>query len=74
MRLLKIKNNIFSSIFKKWQLYLLIQSIIGLQSDGDSSIQVDDTIRGFWSVPEKGWIFEFTEVNDIFYNIIATSK
>ena len=50
---------------------LLLLLIAACQSDDDSPPPIQDSINGFWSIADKGWIFEFTDGNDIFYNINA---
>ena len=37
------------------------------ESDDDAIIP-QNSINGFWTVAERGWIFEFSEENGIFYN------
>ncbi len=59
----------FSKYFKA--CYLLVLSIIftACQSDTDDTPTPPEVpIDGFWSIAEKGWIFEFKDGNDIFYN------
>lgn len=34
----------------------------------DASTPPEVPINGFWSIAEKGWIFEFKDGNDVFYN------
>ncbi len=67
----KNKDKILFPIIKKWYLLLLILPIIACQSDDDTTTLPQDSINGFWSIADKGWIFEFTNGKNIFYNINA---
>ena len=66
------KNERFFTMIKKWYLPLLVFSLFAFQNDDDNPpIPFDDSIQGFYEITDKGWIFEFTDGNDIFYNINA---
>ncbi len=45
--------------------------IFSCQKDDDISLPIEDSMNGFWLVADKGYIFEFTDGSDIFYNINA---
>ncbi len=57
--------------FKTCFLILILLIFAACQSDDDTTPTPQDSINGFWSIADKGWIFEFTDGNDIFYNINA---
>lgn len=63
------KNEFFFAMIKKWYLPLIIFSLFACQKDDYIPPPIEDSINGFWSVAEKGWVFEFTDGNDIFYNV-----
>lgn len=52
-------------------LFLLLSSITYCQSIESKfpSIVSSDSINGFWKVVDKGYVINFTEDNDIFYNV-----
>ena len=67
------QNSIKKSSIKHLKIYyfllLLVFIFTACQSDDDTSVsQQQEAINGFWIVEERGWIFEFKEGNDIFYN------
>ncbi len=55
-------------LLKAFSLLWIILSFIACEID-DSTTLPQDSINGFWQIEDKGWIFEFTDGNDIFYNI-----
>lgn len=64
------KNELFSAMIKKWYLILVVCSFFACQKDdGSSPTPNDDSLQGFWEIPEKGWVFEFKEGSDVFYNL-----
>lgn len=66
------KNEILFTMFKKWYLPLIVFSIFGCKKNDDiPPISFDDSIQGFYEIADKGWVFEFTDGNDIFYNVNA---
>ncbi|WP_378182529.1 S41 family peptidase [Aquimarina sp. SS2-1] len=69
MMLYAIKKEISFTIIKKWYLCFLVLFMFSCQSDDDTSLPTEDLINGFWFVADKGYIFEFTDGKDIFYNI-----
>ncbi len=42
------------------------------QYDDDTPAPVEDSINGLWFVADKGWIWEFNDGKDVFYNVNAT--
>ncbi len=58
-------------MIKKWYLPLIVFLLFACQSDDDGPIPFDNSLQGFWEIPDKGWVFEFTDGNDIFYNVNA---
>ncbi|WP_024769670.1 S41 family peptidase [Aquimarina macrocephali] len=56
--------------FKKYFLILILLIFTACQSDDDTP-PAADPINGFWSIADKGWIFEFTDDKDVFYNVNA---
>ncbi|MFD2564305.1 S41 family peptidase [Aquimarina rubra] len=69
MMLYAIKKEISFTIIKKWHLCFLVLFVFSCQSDDDTSLPTENLINGFWFVADKGYIFEFTDGKDIFYNI-----
>ncbi|GAA3607686.1 S41 family peptidase [Flavivirga amylovorans] len=70
--------NLFSNIktetikhFKAHFLLLILLIFTACQSDDDTTTPPEYSTNGFWSVAEKGWVFEFTDGDDIFYNVNA---
>ena len=55
-------------IIKKGYVVFLLFIILSCQKDDDIPPPVEDSMNGFWLVAEKGWIFEFTDEEDVFYN------
>ncbi|MEW7280202.1 S41 family peptidase [Aquimarina sp. 2201CG1-2-11] len=55
-------------LLKAFSLLWIILSFTACEID-DSTTLPQDSINGFWQIEDKGWIFEFTDGNDIFYNI-----
>ncbi len=66
-----IQKEIPFTMIKKWYLCLLVLFISSCQSDDDISPPIEDAMNGFWLSAEKGYIFEFTDGKDVFYNINA---
>jgi len=59
----------FSKYYKVYCLIVLVLIFTACQSDtNDSPTPPEAPINGFWTIAEKGWIFEFKDGNDIFYN------
>lgn len=56
---------------KEYFLILILLIFTACQSDDDATTPPEDSINGFWSIPDKGWVFEFKDGNDIFYNTNA---
>jgi len=60
---------------KAYLLLLILLIFTACQSDDEAPIippnPPENLINGFWSIPDKGWVFEFTDDNDIFYNTNA---
>jgi len=55
--------------YKTSALILIITLLVSAcQSDDDNVPTPQDSIEGFWSIADKGWVFEFTDGDDIFYN------
>ncbi|SHJ40471.1 S41 family peptidase [Aquimarina spongiae] len=52
----------------KGSLVFLLFFIVSCQSDDDTVSSGDSIDDGFWEVVEKGWVFEFTNGTDVFYN------
>ncbi|TSE08752.1 S41 family peptidase [Aquimarina algiphila] len=52
-------------------LILILLIFTACQSDDDMPATPQDSTNGFWSIADKGWIFEFTDGNDVFYNTNA---
>jgi len=73
MRFPKNKMPLLFSIKKIWYLPLLVLSMMGCQADDDTTTTTppEDSMNGFWLIADKGWVFEFTDGNDIFYNVNA---
>ncbi|WP_299311696.1 S41 family peptidase [uncultured Aquimarina sp.] len=71
MILYAIKKEIPVIIIKKWYICFLLFFMFSCQSDDDTSSPVKDSMNGFWFSAEKGYIFEFTDDKDVFYNINA---
>ncbi|WP_109851092.1 S41 family peptidase [Aquimarina sp. AU58] len=65
---IKIKTEIIKYV-KACLLILVLLIFTTCQSDDDTPSPIVDPINGFWVSAEKGWIFEFTDGKDIFYNI-----
>ena len=65
------KNETLFTVMKKWYVAFLMFSLFACQSDDDSAPTTQDSIDGFWSIADKGWIFEFKDGKDIFYNTNA---
>jgi hypothetical protein len=64
--------NIKTETMKYVKVCLLILNIlifIACQSDDDTLSPIVDPINGFWVSAEKGYILEFTDGKDLFYNI-----
>ncbi len=59
------------SIKRLTELLLLIVLFVACQSDDGITTPPQNSTNGFWSIADKGWIFEFTDGNDIFYNTNA---
>lgn len=57
--------------YKACFLILLLLIFIACQSDDDTTTPSQNSINGFWSIADKGWVFEFTDGKDVFYNINA---
>lgn len=57
--------------FKKCFLVLILGFFTACQSEDDTAPTPQDSINGFWSIADKGWIFEFKDGNDVFYNTNA---
>ncbi|WP_299243589.1 S41 family peptidase [uncultured Aquimarina sp.] len=55
--------------FKKYFLGFILVFLIGCQSDDDTPIVVEGTKNGFWLAADKGYIIEFTDDQDILYNV-----
>ncbi|GMN11275.1 hypothetical protein MTsPCn9_11180 [Croceitalea sp. MTPC9] len=63
-------NEVHSVMNKKWYLILVVFSFFACQKDDERPlIPIDDPLQGYWEVAEKGWIFEFKEGSDVFYNV-----
>lgn len=63
--------NIKTETVKHYKVCFLIVILLiftACQSDDDTTTPPQDAINGFWSIAEKGWVFEFKDGNDIFYN------
>jgi carboxyl-terminal processing protease len=68
------KNTFISALIRKWYIPLVVLFVFACKSDDDTpppSPLVEVSMNGFWEIPDKGWIFEFTDGNDIFYNVNA---
>ncbi len=61
------------SIKRLIELLLLFVLFAACESNDDSTTTVppENSINGFWSIPEKGWVFQFTDDKHIFYNTNA---
>ncbi len=59
------------SIKRLVELLLLLVIFAACESDNDTTVPPENSINGFWSIPEKGWVFEFTDGKNIFYNTNA---
>ncbi len=66
-----IKKEIRFIIIKRWYVCLLLFFMFSCQSDDDTLPPAEDSMNGFWFSAEKGYIFEFTDGKDVFYNINA---
>ncbi|AXT57012.1 hypothetical protein D1815_15140 [Aquimarina sp. AD1] len=55
--------------FKKYFLVLIMVFLIGCKSDDDTPVIEEDTINGFWLAEDKGYVIEFTDDQDILYNV-----
>lgn len=68
-----IKNKqFFFTIIKKGYLCFLLFFICSCNNDDDTTPPpIEDSTSELWFSAEKGYIFEFTDNNDIFYNINA---
>ncbi len=71
MMLYKIKKEIPFTMIKKWYVYFLVFFMFSCQSDDDTPSPAEDSMNGFWLVADKGWVFEFTDDKDVFYNVNA---
>ncbi|WP_282081346.1 S41 family peptidase [Aquimarina algiphila] len=72
MILYRIKKETPFVMIKKWGICFLVFLIFSCQSDDDTNTPPDNAIdEGFWLVADKGWVFEFTEGKDVFYNVNA---
>ncbi|WP_299182628.1 S41 family peptidase [uncultured Aquimarina sp.] len=58
--------------FKKYFLVLIMVFLIGCKSDDDTPVIEEDTINGFWLAEDKGYVIEFTDDEDILYNVNAS--
>ncbi|SEK88560.1 Peptidase family S41 [Aquimarina amphilecti] len=54
---------------KKYFLVLILVFLVGCKSDDDTPIIIEDTINGFWLAEDKGYVIEFTDDQDILYNV-----
>ncbi len=64
--------NIKTSAFIKVSLFVcIVLLLMTCQTDNDDTPTPQDAINGFWEIADKGWIFEFKDGNDIFYNTNA---
>jgi len=69
MNLTNINQKTAFFMVQKWYLFLIVLSIFACNSDDDTTTPPNVPVEnGFWLVEEKGWIFEFTDGQDIFYN------
>ncbi|MEW7292100.1 S41 family peptidase [Aquimarina sp. 2304DJ70-9] len=59
------------SIKRLVELLLLLVILTACESDNDTTVPPENSINGFWSIPEKGWMFQFTDDKNIFYNTNA---
>ncbi|TPN88902.1 S41 family peptidase [Aquimarina algicola] len=59
------------TLCKSYYLLFIVSIFTACQSDDDTTTLPEDSISGFWSIEEKGWVFEFTDGKDIFYNTNA---
>ncbi len=59
------------SIKRLVELLLFLVIFTACESDNDTTVPPENSINGFWSIPEKGWVFEFTDNKNIFYNTNA---
>lgn len=58
--------------FKTYFLILILLCVTACNKDDDDTTTApQDSINGFWEIPDKGWVFEFKDGNDIFYNVNA---
>ncbi|AXT49725.1 hypothetical protein D1818_02405 [Aquimarina sp. BL5] len=65
-----IKKEIHFRIIKKLCVCFQLLLIVSCQTDDDNpTLPVEDSINGFWFSEELGYILEFTEGNDVVYNI-----
>ncbi len=55
--------------FKRYFFGVVLIGLIGCQPDDDTPIVVEETINGFWLAADKGYIVEFTDGQDVMYNI-----
>ncbi|WP_299765890.1 S41 family peptidase [uncultured Dokdonia sp.] len=58
-------------MMKKGYLWVLLLCMFSCENDDDTTPTPSsgDSINGTWFSAEKGYIFEFTEGNDLFYNV-----
>jgi hypothetical protein len=61
----------FTKVLKGSFLFLLSLFLATCQSDDTLPSPVEDSINGSWLAADKGWIWEFTDGKDVFYNINA---
>ena len=57
--------------FKTYFLILVLSVFTACDNDDDTTPTLQNSINGFWEIPDKGWVFEFKDGNDIFYNVNA---
>ncbi len=50
-------------------LPLFVLFLTACQSDDNTPPPIEDSINGFWLLADKGWVFEFTDEKDVFYNV-----
>ncbi|WP_188112000.1 S41 family peptidase [Aquimarina sp. RZ0] len=62
----------FIKAFKGSSLFLISIFFVACQHDDGTIPPGEDLMNGFWLVADKGWIFEFTDDKDIFYNVNTT--
>ncbi|KZS38124.1 hypothetical protein AWE51_18950 [Aquimarina aggregata] len=56
-------------LVKTYLLVFILSIFTACQSDDDTPTIPEDSKNGFWLVADKGWVFEFTDEKDVFFNV-----